>query len=150
MKQLAIGLIPLVLAGVALAEEPLVVKPSENSVDVTLDRLEAIVAEKGFRVVARVDHAAAADEVGEPLRPTQVLIFGNPAVGTALMQSRQRVALDLPVRVAAWEDAEGQVWMGYTDPEQLAARYGIGDRDAVIEKMTGALGAFTTAAGSAP
>jgi len=65
------------------------------------------------------------------------------------MQSSQRVALDLPVRVAAWEDAEGQVWMGYTDPAQLAARYGIGDRDAVIDKMTGALDAFTTAAGSA-
>jgi len=80
MTRIAIGLIPLVLAGVALAGEPLVVKPSENSVDVTLDRLQAIVAEKGFGVVARVDHAAAAAEVGERLRPTQVLIFGNSAV----------------------------------------------------------------------
>jgi len=150
MTRFAIGLVALVLGGVAFADEPLVVEPSEHGVQSTLDRLEEIVSEKRFAVVARVDHAAAAARVGQSLRPTQVLIFGNPEVGTGLMQSGQSAALDLPIRVAAWEDPEGQVWIGYTAPAQLAARHGIRDRHALIEKMNGALDAFTTAAGSAP
>ena len=102
--------------------------------------------DKGFGVVARVDHAAAASKVGEKLRPTQLLIFGNPKVGTALMQSRQSIGLDLPIRVAVWEDAEGQVWLAYNDPAALAARHEVLDRSAVIERMTGALDNFTNAA----
>lgn len=124
----------------------LVTKKSAHPVGATLDRLEAIVREKGFTVFARIDHAAGAAKVGKELRPTQLLIFGNPKVGTALMSSSQSAGLDLPIRVAAWEDAQGQVWLGYTAPAALAARHGIRDRDPVVEKMTGALDKLTGAA----
>ena len=124
----------------------MVVKKSAHSVAATLDKLEGIVTSKGFTVFARIDHAAGAAKVGQSLRPTQLLIFGNPKVGTALMSSRQSAGLDLPIRVAAWEDASGQVWIGYTAPAALAERHGITDRDPVIEKMTGALGKLTGAA----
>lgn len=127
-------------------DDALVVKKSAHSVAATLDKLEGIVTSKGFTVFARIDHAAGAAKVGQSLRPTQLLIFGNPKVGTALMSSRQSAGLDLPIRVAAWEDASGQVWIGYTAPAALAERHGITDRDPVIEKMTGALGNLTGAA----
>jgi uncharacterized protein (DUF302 family) len=124
----------------------MVVKRSSHSVAATLDKLESIVKDKGFTVFARIDHAAGANKVGQSLRPTELLIFGNPKVGTALMSSRQSAALDLPIRVAAWEDASGQVWIGYDAPASLAQRHGIVDRDPVIKKMTGALNGLTDAA----
>lgn len=124
----------------------IVLKRSSHSVAMTLDKLESIVKKKGFTVFARIDHAAGAASVGQSLRPTQLLIFGNPKVGTALMSSSQSAAMDLPIRVAAWEDANGQVWIGYGDPAHLAQRHGIADRDPVVQKMTGALKGLTDAA----
>ena len=112
----------------------------------TLDKLQGIVKSKGFTVFARIDHAASAKHTGQTLRPTQLLIFGNPKIGTALILSRQSAALDLPIRVAAWEDKAGQVWIAYHAPNWLAERHGITDRDAVIKKMTGALAKLTSAA----
>ena len=144
--RLIVLLLALVTQAASAGEEVLVTKKSMHSVSSTLDRLSKIVTEKGFTVVARVDHAGAAAKVGESLRPTQLLIFGNPKVGTALMASQQSAAIDLPIRVAAWEDASGQVWIGYTAPSALAARHQIGDREAVVNKMTGALAKLTDAA----
>ena len=145
--------VALLLAAIALpatadsmSDPGLVLTKSANSVAVTLDKLESIVKEKGFTVFARIDHAAGAAKVGQTLRPTQLLIFGNPKVGTALMSSSQSAGLDLPIRVAAWEDVQGQVWIGYTAPAALAERHGINDRGPVIDKMTGALGKFVGAA----
>lgn len=111
-----------------------------------MDNLEGIVKKKGFTVFARVDHAAGASKVGETLRPTQLLIFGNPKVGTALLTSNQSVGLDLPIKVLVWEDGEGTVWLAYNDPAYIAARHGIEDKDAVVSKMTGALKGITDAA----
>ena len=128
------------------AEGGVVRKASANSVQTTLDRLERIVEDKGFTVFARIDHAAGAAKVGKKLRPTQLLIFGNPEVGTALMSSAQTAGLDLPIRVLAWEDESGEVWMAYTAPAALASRHGIEDRAEVIAKMTGALMKLTDAA----
>ena len=128
------------------SDRGMVMKKSNHPVDVTLDRLESMVREKGFTVFARIDHAAGAAKTGQALRATEVLIFGNPKVGTALMTSRQSAGLDLPIRVAAWQDEDGQVWVAYNDPAWLARRHGIGDRGPVIGKMTGALGKFTDAA----
>lgn len=121
-------------------------KPSRHTVQQTLDRLEALVEEKGFTVFVRIDHAAGARKAGKSLRPTQLLIFGNPAVGTALMSSAQSAGLDLPIRVAAWEDAQGRVWLAYQAPAALAARHGITDRTQVVEKMSAALAGLTDAA----
>ena len=134
---------PLLLASLLLNAQP---SAHQNLEAALQDKLEAIVKEKGFTVFARIDHAAGAAKVGKSLRPTQLLIFGNPQVGTALISSNQSAGLDLPIRVVAWEDASGQVWLGYTAPAALAGRHGITDRDPVIEKMTGALGKLTDAA----
>lgn len=121
-------------------------KTSTHSVKDTLDKLETIVTAKGFKVVARVNHAKAAEMSGQSLNPTEVLIFGNPKVGTALMQSNQAIGLDLPVKVLVWENDNGVVTISYNDPAWMAARHGIDDRVEVVNKMTGALGKFTDAA----
>lgn len=137
------------LCAVAQGGGGIVKKPSRFSVETTLDRLESAVKQKGFTVFARIDHAAGAAKIGKTLRPTQLLIFGNPKVGTALMSSRQSVGLDLPIRVVAWEDSTGQVWLAYNAPSYLEERYRIADRQAVIGKMTGALKNLTDGAVSA-
>jgi uncharacterized protein (DUF302 family) len=88
----------------------------------------------------------AAKAVGLELRPTEVLLFGNPKLGTPLMQANRHVAIDLPMRVLVWEDDGGKVWIGYTPPSTLKARYRIEGRDDILKTLTGALEAFTDAA----
>src|SRR5205085_1829777 len=90
---------------------------------------------KDVNVAARIDHAAAAKSKGLELRPTEVVIFGNPAVGTHLMLSRPSVALDLPLRVVVWQEADGTVWVGTHDVAELAQQHGITDRAATVEAM---------------
>ena len=148
MKRPLLLLVLTLMSATSLAGNGVITKASHQSVAATIDKLEVIVTGKGFKLIARVDHAAAAASAGTSLRPTQLLIFGNPAVGSKLMTSTQAVALDLPVKVLAFEDENGQVWMTYNDPGWLLRRHGITDRDPVGEKMTKALGAFTDAAGS--
>jgi uncharacterized protein (DUF302 family) len=99
---------------------------SAHSVKDTIDRLEASLKSAGITVFARIDHAAGAQAAGLSLRPTQVLIFGNPKAGTLLMQSRQAIGLDLPLRAVAWEDLAGKVRLTYTDVAWLARRYRLG------------------------
>jgi uncharacterized protein (DUF302 family) len=144
-------LIPVFVAGLVWilpvqAENSMITKKSSHSVAVTLDRFEAALKEKDIAVVARVDHAAGAKKVDMALKPTQVLLFANPKLGTPLMQSNPKIGLDLPLKVLAWEDAAGVVWLGYTAPADLAARYQISDRAEVVQKMTAALDALTTQA----
>ncbi len=134
--------LPLVQA----ADNGLVTMKSPYSVDETLDRFEKAVKSKGMTVFARVDHTQGADKVGLELRPTKVLIFGNPKIGTLLMQSNQTAGIDLPLKLLAWQDADGQVWIAYNDPGYLVQRHNIGDRDPVVAKMRKALGNFTAMA----
>jgi D-alanyl-D-alanine carboxypeptidase len=110
-------------------------------VGMTADRLAAFLRSKGVEVVARIDHAAAAKKKGLVLRPTEVLVFGNPAVGTHLMLSRPSVALDLPLRVVVWQEADGTVWVGHHDVADLARRHGITDRAETVEAMKAGLNA---------
>lgn len=91
----------------------------------TMDRLEGIVKQRGFTVFARVDHAAGAAVVGKTLRPTEVLIFGNPQGGTPFMECAQSVGIDLPQKALVWEDSSAQVWLGYNDPAYLAKRHDV-------------------------
>lgn len=128
------------------AENTMITKKSSHSVKVTLDRLETALKQKGITVAARWDHAGSAKTVGMPLRPMEVLIFGNPKLGTPLMQSNPHAGVDLPLKVLAWEDDKGQVWVGYTRPDTLATRYDIRDRAEVIKKITGALDDLTNQA----
>jgi uncharacterized protein (DUF302 family) len=112
----------------------------------TVNRLEAAVKEKGATVVARVNHAAAAQKAELNLRPTELLIFGNPKLGTPLMQSNQRAGIDLPLKVLVWEDEGKKVWLGYEAPGAMAERHGIQDRAEVVKKMTAVLDELTAKA----
>ncbi len=145
MKKLLITICLLSFSSLSFADG-IVSHISTHSVKDTLDKLEAIVTSKGFKVVARINHAKAAEQSGQSLNPTEVMIFGNPKVGTALMQSNQAIGLDLPIKVIAWEDDNGVVTIAYNDPAWMVSRYGITNRGEVVKKMTGALKKFTEAA----
>ncbi len=134
------------LLSTARAGDDLVVKASNHSVAKTLDRLSEVLRSKGITVFARVNHAAGAKKIGQKLEPTELLIFGNPKLGTPLMQADRRTGLDLPLKALVWKDDAGKVWLAYTAPAALKARYGVTGRDAVFEKMTGALDKLTGAA----
>ena len=113
----------------------------------TMDRLEAEVTAKGMRVFARIDHAAGATEAGLPLRPTDVLIFGNARGGTPLMQSVQTIGIDLPLKALVWQDTAGVTWLSYNDPAWLAKRHEIGsDVAESVNRLTQALRAVAEAA----
>lgn len=146
LRLVVLAALALALIGTARADEGLIVKPSAHPVAQTLDRLEAVLGKKGIVVLARVDHAANAANAGLELPPTEVLIFGNPKLGTPLMQSARTIGIDLPMKALVWEDEAGDVFLAYNDPAWLAARHGIEDRTEVIETMSGALGALTDAA----
>jgi uncharacterized protein (DUF302 family) len=127
-----------ILTFAASAADGLVVVKSPFSVAETMDRLEALVEDRGLTVFARIDHAAGAAKVGKSLRPTQLLIFGNPQGGTPLMECAPSVGIDLPLKGLVWEDADAQVWLGYNDLAFIAARHGAGDCPAV-DKINAAL-----------
>jgi len=124
-------------AGVAQAQQGLTVVPSAHDVATTMDKLEAVVTGKGMTVMARVDHE---------LRPTQLLIFGNPKVGTPLMLCSQSIAVDLPQKMLVWQAEDGKVYLGYNDPAYLKDRHATTGCDEVFEKVAGALGNFAKAA----
>jgi uncharacterized protein (DUF302 family) len=90
----------------------------------TMDRLATAVTNHGMSILARIDHAAAAAKVGMDLRPTEVLIFGNPRAGTPLMQAAQTMGIDLPLKALVWQDETGRVCLAYNDPKWLARRHG--------------------------
>jgi uncharacterized protein (DUF302 family) len=99
---------------------------SAHSVAETIDRLVAGITPLGMNVFARIDHAAGAAKVGMPLRPTQLLLFGNPKGGTPLMQDKQTAGIDLPLKALAWQDADGKVWLSYNEASWIAQRHGLG------------------------
>src|SRR6267142_3026976 len=108
----------------AFAVDGLVALKSAYGAKDTMDRLELAVKQKGLNVFARIDHAAGAAKLGKKLRATELLIFGNPQGGTPFMQCAQTVGIDLPLKALVWQDASGQVWLGYNDPSFLAKRHG--------------------------
>lgn len=108
----------------------------------TMDRLATAVTDHGMAILARIDHAAAAAKVGLDLRPTEVLIFGNPQAGTPLMQAAQTIGIDLPLKALVWQDQEGRTWLAYNDPSWLAKRHGADTgTDRALASMTEALAA---------
>lgn len=138
----------LALSALPAGAEPqggVVVKRSAHSVQETLDRLSDALSEKGIAVMARIDHGSNAAAAGETLPPTQLLVFGNPKLGTPLMQSARTAGLDLPMKALAYA-RDGDVFLAYNDPAYIARRHGIEDRDAVVAKMSKALDALTDAA----
>lgn len=126
----------------AQANEDFISKKSPYSVAKTLDRLEKTLKSKGITIFVRVDHGAGARKVGKLLRPSQLLIFGNPKMGSPLMNEVVMMGLELPMKALAWEDDRAQVWLSYLKPAVLQQRYGLNNQ-LIIDKMTGALNAMT-------
>jgi uncharacterized protein (DUF302 family) len=108
----------------ALGADGVVTLKSPHAAGETMDRLENTLRQKGMTIFARIDHAAGAAKIGKQLRPTELLIFGNPQGGTPFMECSQTVGIDLPLKALVWQDAAGQVWIGYNDPAYLAQRHG--------------------------
>ena len=136
------AVVPLANAGAA---DGLVALKSPHAAKATMDRLEAVVKQRGLTVFARIDHAAGAAKVGMTLRPTELLIFGNPQGGTPLMECAQTTGIDLPLKALVWEDAAAQVWLGYNDPGFIAQRHGVPQCPAV-ETLRKALAGLAEAA----
>lgn len=129
----------------SLPDNGLVHVRSPYSVAETLRRLESVLKAKNLSVFARVDHSGEAAKVGLAMRPTQLIIFGSPKAGTPLMVAAPTVAIDLPLKALAWEDAEGAVWLSYNRPDYLQRRHEIPDElvkniavaGALLEKAVG-------------
>jgi uncharacterized protein (DUF302 family) len=153
---LAVALSALAVMGSSRHKEPnmsagdseLVTLPSAHSATKTVERFKALLAEKGIELFAQIDHASGAKKVGQSLRPTQVLIFGNPKVGTPLMQNKQIIGLDLPLRVLVWEDEAGKVWLSYRRVENLTRMHHITGQDETGKGLDSGLEALARAATS--
>jgi len=147
MRSIIIAFIFVIVSALSVsAESGLIHLKSSHNVKNTADRLEMVLKEKGMTVFLRINHSEGAQEVGEKLRPTQLVIFGNPKVGTPLMQCSQTVAIDLPQKALMWQDEGGQVWLTYNDPQYLAMRHEIDGCKAVLDKVQNALKNFAQAA----
>ncbi len=130
----------------ASAADGLISVASSHSVKDTADRLENVLKKKGMKVFLRIDHAAGAASVGRQLRPTELIVFGNPKVGAPLMQCAQSVAIDLPQKALIRKDENGKVWLSYNDPAYLQQRHHIQGCEQVLSKVSGALANFAKAA----
>ena len=139
----AVSLAALVCA--ASAADGLVAVKSPHSAKATMDKLEDVVKQRGLNMFARIDHAAGASKIGKTLRPTELLIFGNPQGGTPFMECAQSVGIDLPLKALVWEDAAAQVWLGYNDAAFLAQRHAAAQCPAV-ENLRKALAGMAEAA----
>jgi uncharacterized protein (DUF302 family) len=135
----------------AMAADGLTTIRSSHGPKDTMNRLEAEVKAKGMTVFARIDHAAGAAAVGLSLRPTELLIFGNAKGGTPLMQSNQKIGIDLPLKALVWEDASGATWLSYNDPSWLAKRHGLGPEvELAVSAMAAAHNAVAKTATTSP
>ncbi|MEP0264234.1 DUF302 domain-containing protein [Dokdonia sp.] len=132
-------------ASVASINDQLITKKSPHTADETFTKLQEVVTSKGLHVMAIVPHDKGAASVDLELRPTRVLIFGNPKVGTLFMQSNQSIGIDLPLKVLVHEDENGAVFVSYLDASFLAERHGITDKAEVVQKVNGALDGITNA-----
>ncbi len=149
MRRLSLLIAALILGNIAMphsAAAEMIAKTSPHSVSVTMDRLQAAVEGAGATMFARIDHAAGATSVDLELRPTQLMIFGNPKMGALAMRDAQTSGLDLPLRVLAYEDAEGMVHVTYNTPATLAADHSLPADAPYLALMAGALDKLTSKA----
>ena len=132
----------------AFGQDGMVVLPSPHTPRTTMDRLEAVAKARDLKIFARIDHAAGARSIGQTLRPTELLIFGHPKGGTPVLQCNQRYGLELPMRVLAWEDAQGRSWLGYKDPAAYAIKPADPACEAALKRLVGALDGMAREAAS--
>jgi len=123
--------------GIATKENGLITIASAYSVKETTEKFIETIKTKGLTVFARIDHAANASNQGLTLRPTELVIFGNPKAGTPLMQDNQTSGIDLPLKVLIWEDENGKVWLTYNDTQWIASRHGLSDKTSTAIKTMG-------------
>jgi uncharacterized protein (DUF302 family) len=140
------ALLALFQAVPVLAADGVINVKSDFNVEETADRLERTLNEKGMTIFKRIKHSDGAANVGIELRETELFIFGNPKVGSPLMQCQQTVAIDLPQKALIWEDGDAQVWISYNDPRYLEQRHHISGCEEVISKIEKALSGITAAA----
>lgn len=136
----------LFITATVVGAEGMVQVPSTYGVAETADRMERVLTQKGMTVFKRIDHSAAASSAGIDMRPMELLIFGNPKVGSLLMQCQQSIAIDLPQKALVWEDANSKVWISYNDPAYLADRHRLDGCEEVISKIAKALAGISAAA----
>jgi uncharacterized protein (DUF302 family) len=134
------------ISSFAFASDGMISIKSKHSVKKTSKRLVKALNEKGMTVFDTIDHKKGAKKVGKKLRPTTLVIFGNPKIGTPLMHCSQSIALDLPQKALIWKDKNGQVWYTYNDPQYLAKRHNINGCDKVLAKVSKALANFANKA----
>jgi len=147
MKTLLLTLLViLIIPATVYAAEGMIDVESSFGVKETGDRLDNVLKEKGMTVFNRVKHSDAAKNVGVELRETELIIFGNPKIGSALMKCQQRVAIDLPQKALIWKDSEGNVLISYNNPRYLEKRHNISNCEEVIAKIEKALAGITKAA----
>jgi uncharacterized protein (DUF302 family) len=139
IRRLAILMLLVVPAKVFAADDGVTKRESPYSVPQTLDRLETVLKERGIAVFARIDHAGEAAKVGLQLPPTQVLVFGNPRAGTPLMVAHPTIAIDLPMKALAWQDATGKVWIGFNSVDYMKKRHDLTDEQAKVLAVAGVL-----------
>ncbi len=108
-------------------ENGIVNLPANRPVEEIVARFTALLHEKGIKLFALVDHSGEAKGAGMEMRPTTLLIFGNPKAGTPVMQAAPSIAIDLPLKILVWEDAEGKVWVSYNAPAYLQRRHAVPD-----------------------
>lgn len=130
----------------AMAADGIVSVLSAFGVEETADRLETVLNEKGMTIFKRIKHSDGAHTVGIDLRETQLIIFGNPKVGSPLMECQQTVAIDLPQKALIWKDADANIWISYNDPRYLEKRHNISGCEEIISKIEKALAGITKAA----
>lgn len=134
-----------------MSADGLITTRSSFGPEETMKRLEAEVRARGMTVFAHIDHAAGADAVSMPLRPTDLLIFGAAKGGTPLMQSVQTIGIDLPLKALVWQDEAGTTFLSYNDPAYLAHRHELGDSaKSIVEGMSSALKAIAAKVTNSP
>ncbi len=146
-NRIIIWIIVWLLGGqVAIAQEGLVSVKSAHDVNTTADRLVDILGQKGMKIFARIDHAAGASSIGTELAPTELILFGNPKIGTGLMKCGRSAGIDLPMKALIWQTEDGSTWLGYNDADYLKSRHQLMGCDGIIDKVRGALANFAKAA----
>ena len=134
------------IASPVMAVDGMINVPSAFNVGETADRMENVLNKKGMTIFTRIKHSEAAAKVGIELRETELIIFGNPKVGSPLMKCQQSVGIDLPQKALIWEDESAKVWISYNDPRYLEKRHDISGCEKVISKIEKALAGITKAA----
>ena len=150
MKHISISALTIILfiSCQAIGQDGFHKLKSTRSVEATVTKLSDVLTAKGMTIFTTIDHQQGAIKAGLDLRPTVLVIFGNPKVGTALMQCDQRIGLALPLKMLVWQDDTGVTWLGYWEPSNLGKEYNLKSCNETLAKIKNAMTNFAQAATS--